>query len=70
MACVRFLGDHLGIDRSRYFDADVSKVDLVRLGQRTLAQLLSWRQNLPEALDLDPDCATPPERAPHILILQ
>lgn len=54
----------------RYFQADVTKVDLVKLAQRTLEHLLSWRQNLPRELEVDVDDPVPAKCAPHILILQ
>lgn len=58
------------IDVDRYFEADASKVDLVKLAQRTLANLLSWRQNLPRELEVNVDCPVPAKCSPHVLILQ
>lgn len=54
----------------RYFQADVTKLDLVKLAQRTLEHLLSWRQNLPRELEVDVEGPVPAKCAPHILILQ
>lgn len=54
----------------RYFQADVTKLDLVKHAQRTLDYLLSWRQNLPQELEVDADAPVPAKCAPHILILQ
>lgn len=67
MACFKFCST---IDFDRYFEADASKVDLVKLAQRTLENLLLWRQNLPRELEVDVDCPVPPKCSPHVLILQ
>lgn len=58
------------IDIDRYFEADASKVDLVKLAQRTLGNLVSWRQNLPRELEVDVDRPNPAKCSPHVLILQ
>ncbi|KAL1858737.1 hypothetical protein Daus18300_009871 [Diaporthe australafricana] len=57
------------LEGSLYFQTDVNKVDLVRLAQRTLEYLLSWRKNLPQELEVDLDSPAPPKCAPHVLVL-
>lgn len=58
------------VDLDRYFQVDASKLDLVKLGERTLAHLLSWRQNLPQELEVDLGDPGPDKCPPHVLILQ